>query len=414
MKASSVAGTEQKQTGIHPKHRGISNLLAFALLPLSGFATDVYLPSLPGMATDLQVSGIQVQFTITIFLVSYGISQLFIGSILDSYGRYRTGLVSLFVFALVSLVAATTHSIYMIYAMRVVQGITVGAVVAGKRAFFVDLYTGDKLKSYLGLFSIIWSTGPIIAPFVGGYLQTLFGWRANFYFLTGLGAGLGILEYFFSGETLPQRTPFRIKRVVNIYKDMLTTLPFVLGITMLGLSYAMVMVCNMTAPFIIEHHLQFNAVTTGYCSLILGFAWMVGGFISKATIRHPFFRKLTVNTALQLFFVLAMLLCMQYADNLYALVGFAFMVHVGAGYTFNNYMTFSMTRFPQNAGIASGLTGGLTFLMVSGLSYSIANLFPAQDGRNLGLSYLLLVVMVIVVLFLAKRISQEARKPAMA
>lgn len=90
------------------------------------------------------------------------------------------------------------------------------------------------------------------------------------------------------------------------------------------------------------------------------------------------------------------------------------MVHVGAGYTFNNYMTFSMTRFPQNAGIASGLTGGLTFLMVSGLSYSIANLFPAQDGRNLGLSYLVLVVMVIVVLFLAKRSSEEARKPAMA
>ena len=414
MKASSVAGTEQQQTGIHPKHRGISNLLAFALLPLSGFATDVYLPSLPGMATDLQVSGIQVQFTITIFLVSYGISQLFIGSILDSYGRYRTGLVSLFVFALASLVTATTHSIYMIYAMRVVQGITVGTVVAGKRAFFVDLYTGDKLKSYLGLFSIIWSTGPIIAPFVGGYLQTLFVWRANFYFLTGLGAGLGILEYFFSGETLPQRTPFRIKRVVNIYKDMLTTLPFVLGITMLGLSYAMVMVCNMTAPFIIEHHLQLNAVTTGYCSLILGFAWMVGGFISKATIRHPFFRKLTVNTGLQLFFVLAMLLCMPFADNIYALVGFAFMVHVGAGYTFNNYMTFSMTRFPQNAGIASGLTGGLTFLMVSGLSYSIANLFPAQDGRNLGLSYLVLVVMVIVVLFFAKRSSEEARKPAMA
>jgi MFS family permease len=414
MKTGHSPVRDQQQPGIKPQYRGISNFLAFALLPLSGFATDIYLPSLPGMAADLRVGGIQVQFTITLFLLSYGISQLFIGSILDSYGRYRTGLVSLFLFALASIMIATTHDLAMIYAMRVVQGITVGAVVAGKRAFFVDLYTGDKLKNYLGLFSIIWSTGPIIAPFVGGYLQTIFGWRANFYFLAVLGAGLGTLEFLFSGETLPQRTPFQLKRVVSIYRDMLTTVPFILGISMLGLSYAMVMVCNMTAPFIIEHHLQLNAVTTGYCSLVLGFAWMTGGFISKATIRYPFFRKLAVNTSLQLLFILLMLVCLQFADNLYLLVGFAFAVHVGAGYTFNNYMTFSMTRFPQNAGIASGLTGGLTFLMVSGLSYTIVNFFPAQDGRNLGFSYLSLALMVIIVLLLAKRSAQENKQPAMA
>lgn len=407
MNSTTTVAPGQWTKSIKPQHRGISNILAFALLPLSGFATDIYLPSLPGMATDLQVSGIQVQFTITIFLISYGISQLFIGSILDSYGRYFTGLASLFVFALASIAIATTHSIHIIYLMRVVQGITVGFVVAGKRAFFVDLYTGDKLKNYLGLFSIIWSTGPIIAPFVGGYLQTLFGWRANFYFLAVLGGVLALLEFMYSGETLPQRTPFRLKRVINIYKGMLTHLPFVLGIIMLGLSYAIVMVCNMTAPFIIEHHLRFDAVTTGYCSLVLGLAWMAGGFISKATIRYPFFRKLAINISLQVLFILAMLLCLQLADNLYSLVGFAFAVHVGAGYTFNNYMTFSMTRFPQNAGIASGLTGGFTFLTVSGLSYVIINILPAKDGYHLALSYLVLSVLVIAVFLLAKRVSGE-------
>jgi MFS family permease len=412
MNSTSSLAPKQWTKSIKPQHSNISNILAFALLPLSGFATDIYLPSLPGMAVDLQVSGVQIQFTITLFLISYGISQLFIGSILDSYGRYNTGLASLVVFALASIIIATTHSINIIYLMRMVQGITVGFVVAGKRAFFVDLYTGDKLKNYLGLFSIIWSTGPIIAPFVGGYLQTLFGWRANFYFLAVLGGGLALLEFIFSGETLPQRTPFQLKCVINIYKGMLTTIPFVLGITMLGLSYAMVMVCNMTAPFIIEHHLQLNAVTTGYCSLILGFAWMVGGFISKATISHPFFRKLAVNTGLQTFFVLTMLLCLQWVDNLWSLVGFAFAVHIGAGYTFNNYMTFSMTRFPQNAGIASGLTGGLTFLMVSALSYIIVNCFPARDGHNLALSYLMLSVLVIGVLLLAKKSTAASNKAA--
>ncbi|WP_276483697.1 MFS transporter [Paraflavitalea pollutisoli] len=403
MNSSSTLVPGQWAKHIKPQNSGIANFLAFALLPLSGFATDIYLPSLPGMATDLQVGPVQVQFTITIFLISYGLSQLFIGSILDSYGRYNSSLASLAVFTLASITAAMTHSIEMIYAMRVIQGVTVGFVVAGKRAFFVDLYTGDKLKNYLGMFSIIWSTGPIIAPFVGGYLQTLYGWRANFWFLAVLGGLLCIAEYLFSGETLPQRSPFKLKRVMNVYREMITHLPFVLGIALMGLSYAMVMVANMTAPFIIEHHLQFDAVTTGYCSLILGLAWMVGGFISKAVIHIPFFRKLGVNITLQALLVLIMIPTVRYFDNIYALVLFAFAVHVGAGFTFNNYMTFSMTRFPKNAGVASGLTGGFVFLCVSGLSYGIINVFPASDGMHLALSYGILSALVIVVIILAKR-----------
>ena len=385
---SAVIRTNKRITA---RHQGIANLLAFAMLPLSGFATDIYLPSLPAMASDMHVGSLQVQLTITLFLISYGMSQLFIGSILDSYGRYSISLVSLLIFALASLTIAVTHNIYIIYGMRIIHGITVGIVVAGKRAYFVDLFTGDRLKNYLSLFSIIWSTGPIVAPFVGGYLQTIFGWQANFYVLALVTLLFALLEFIFSGETLPQPTAFQLKRVIGIYGDMLRTAPFILGITMMGLAYSMVMVYNMTGPFIIEHHLRLNAVTAGYCSLILGAAWMVGGFIGKATIKRPFFRKLTVNNSLQILFALAMLASTRLVDNLYSLVVFAFIIHVGAGYTFNNYMTFSMTRFPKNAGIASGLTGGLTFMIVSAMSYGIVNILPARDERILGYSYLVLI-----------------------
>lgn len=407
MNSSTQMAPQQWAKTIKPQNLNIANFLAFALLPLSGFGTDIYLPSLPGMAVDLQVSAVQVQFTITIFLISYGISQLFIGSILDSYGRYMSGLGALVVFTMSSIVVALTSSIEMIYAMRVVQGVTVGFAVAGKRAFFVDLYTGTKLKHYLGMFSIIWSTGPIIAPFVGGYMQTLYGWRANFWFLAILGGVLAIAEFIFSGETLPKRTPFQIKRVLGIYKEILSHLPFVLGVVLLGLSYAMVMVCNMTAPFVIEHHFQFDAVTTGYCSLILGFAWMVGGFISKAVVNHAFFRKLFVNIALQSLIIIAMIITLHFFENIYVMVAFAFLVHAGAGFTFNNYMTFSMTRFPKNAGVASGLTGGFTFLLVSAFSYGIINVLPAKDGLHLGWSYALLSLLVIAVVLLAKKHTKD-------
>ncbi|AOM78472.1 MFS transporter [Pedobacter steynii] len=396
-----------KTKEIKEGHQGIATLLAFALLPLSGFATDIYIPSLPTMAGEMQVSSIQVQLTLSIFLISYGISQLFIGSVLDSFGRYKAGLVSLLIFAVASLVIAVTHNIYLIYLMRVIHGLTVGAIVVAKRAYFVDVFTGDKLKHYLSLFSIIWSTGPIVAPFVGGYLQTVFGWESNFYFLAGFALVFAVLELIYSGETLVHFTEFRFRKIVDIYVNMIKTASFTLGIVMLGLAYCMVMVYNMTGPFIIEHHLNLTPVIAGYSSLVLGFAWMVGGFIGKATINKPFFSRLVVNVTLQLVFVILMMISLQFVTNLYSLIFFAFIIHVGAGYTFNNYFTFCLGKFPKNAGIAGGLTGGITYVIVSFLSYGIVNIVPAKDEGNLSYSYLILILLSIIVMFFIFRMNKK-------
>lgn len=389
-----------KQSYIKEKNKGFATILAFALIPLSGFATDIYIPSLPTMAGEMNVSNVQVQLTLSIFLISYGIAQLFVGSILDSFGRYKICLYSLLVFAVASIVIATTHNIYLIYLMRVIHGLSVGAIVVAKRAYFVDLFTGDKLKHYLSLFSIIWSTGPIIAPFVGGYLQTAFGWESNFYFLAGFAFVFAVLEFFFSGETLKHFTDFQLKKIANIYIDMIKTTSFTLGIVMLGLAYCMVMVYNMTGPFIIEHGLKYSPIVAGYSSLILGFAWMVGGFIGKATINKPFFRRLMINALLQVVFVVTMVVSLNFISNLYSLIFFAFMIHIGAGFTFNNYFTFCLSKFPKNAGIAGGLTGGITYVIVSFLSYGVVNLFPAKDEKNLSFSYLVMIILSVFVMFL--------------
>jgi multidrug resistance protein len=386
------------------QNQGVATILAFALIPLSGFATDIYIPSLPTMARDLQVGSIEVQLTLSLFLISYGVSQLFVGSFLDSFGRYKPSLYALAIFAISCIIVATSHNIWVIYLMRIIHGLTVGVIVVSKRAYFVDVFKGEKLKHYLSLFTIIWSAGPIVAPFVGGYLQTSFGWQSNFYLLAGMAILLGILELIYSGETLVHVTEFHLDKIVSIYKNMLSTASFSLGVVMLGLAYCMVMIYNMTGPFIIEYHLQLSPVIAGYSSLVLGFAWMVGGFIGKATINRPFHKKLAINLFLQLLFVLLMLFSLQWISNLYSMVIFAFLIHIGAGYTFNNYFTYCLGKFPKNAGIAGGLTGGITYVIVSFLSYGIVNIIPAKDERNLSWSYLILILLSGVVMFVIFRI----------
>ena len=389
------------------KNQRISTVLAFALLPLSGFATDIYIPSLPSMSADMNISSIQVQLTLTVFLISYGTSQLFLGSILDSYGRYKFSMGALLVFILASMVIAITKNIYIIYAMRVIHGITVAMIVVAKRAYFVDVYEGDRLKHYLSMFTIIWSAGPIVAPFLGGYFQTTFGWQSNFYFLAAIAFVIAILETIYSGETIRHRTEFHLKKIAGLYAEMIKTTTFSLGILMLSFAYSMVIMYNMTGPFIIEHHFSFTPIVAGYCSLILGFAWMVGGFIGRALIHRPFFGKLFVNILLQLLSVVLMIVSINFVNNIYAMVFFAFVIHVGAGFTYNNYFTYCLGRFPKNAAMSGGLTGGMVYVILSLLTYIVVAVIPAKDVYNLSYSYLVFVLFSVIVMFILFRLNRN-------
>src|SRR6478735_4782057 len=97
---------------------GWNTFFALSLIPLSGFAMDVYIPSLPDMATQLHASPSAIQLTLSIFIVSYGISQFLVGALVDRYGRYLPNLASMLVFSVASFVIAYSHNLQTIYAMR--------------------------------------------------------------------------------------------------------------------------------------------------------------------------------------------------------------------------------------------------------------------------------------------------------
>jgi MFS family permease len=118
----------------------------------------------------------------------------------------------------------------MIYAMRVVQGILSAFAIVAKRAFFVDVYEGEERRQYLSLMTIVWSAGPIVAPFIGGYLQEHFGWQSNFYLLAVYSGVIGVLEFLFSGETIRKKTAFNGRNLLRNFKEMIATPDFFLGL----------------------------------------------------------------------------------------------------------------------------------------------------------------------------------------
>lgn len=389
---------------IKEKNRGIATVLSFALIPLTGLATDVYLPSLPSMAADLHVSAGAIQNTLLVFLVSAGLSQLFVGSLLDSFGRFRISMAALLLFSLASFVIANTHSLTVLIAMRAVHGITVAVIVVAKRAYFLDTFEGEKLKNYTSLFSIVWATAPIVAPFVGGYLQTAFGWHGSFYFLGFFTLAIMVLDLIFGGESLKTFSPFKPAAILSTYGSMLKTKDYGMALFIMGLSYGLLLIYGMTSPFIIEHLYHFSAIITGYSSLLSGVALMAGGIISKSIIHKSLDKKIPVVMSLQAIVAAGMIVVSTfYLSNIYTLLVFVMLLNVGAGFIFNNLFSYALGRFHGHGGIVSGLTGGSLFVITSILSYGSVNVFSIKNQSALSVAYLVFVLLGVISFMLFQR-----------
>jgi MFS family permease len=395
-----------KSNTITESNRKRATILAFALVPLSGLATDIYLPSFPNMALSFKVGASSIQYTIICFLLSYGIAQLFVGSIIDSFGRYRINLASLLVFALSSFVIVFTTDIHIVYLMRVVQGITTAFIIVGKRAFFVDVYTGEKRRHYTSMLSIVWATAPIMAPFFGGYLQKSFGWQSNFVVLGIYGVIMFLLELIYSGESINVKHPFHPKAIFKVYNTLISSADFTFGIVVLGVCFGTLMIFSMSAPFIVEHLFHLSSVATGYCALLSGTSIFIGGILGKTLKFGSLSKKLILANITQLVLIGLMYVLTPVYTSLPFLMMFVVLINIICGFIYNLFFTYCLTRFPLNAGVASGLTSGGSYLVTSFVTSVLFGFIAIKDPSSLALGYLVFGLLITgLLLFLRKKLA---------
>ncbi len=180
------------------------------------------------------------------------------------------------------------------------------------------------------------------------------------------GAVLLVLELIYSGETVVTKQKLAIGNVVHIYKTMLKTKEYSIGVIILGISYAMVMVFAMSMPFIVENQLHLSPVVTGYCALASGVAIFFGGLLSKKWVDKSLYKKLWFANGIQLMIALGMIFSGGSTIQLMLMMGLAVIIHFWQGFTYNAYFTFSLTRFPEYAATSSGLASGGSYLIFFG------------------------------------------------
>jgi DHA1 family bicyclomycin/chloramphenicol resistance-like MFS transporter len=240
-------------TGARPGRRLGVLIVLGALSGIGPLSMDMYLPSTPGIASDLHAGQSLVQLTMSACLAGLAVGQLVAGPLSDSLGRRRPLLAGLAAFVVMSLACAAAPDIGVLIAFRFLQGMAGAAGIVLSLAMVRDLYEGPDVARILGSLTLVSGLAPVLAPVIGGQLLRVTTWRGVFGVLAGTGLVLLAGSWRLPETVGPsRRSPPRFGRLLTDSRTLLRDRQFAANAVAVALGTAALITYISAAPFIVE------------------------------------------------------------------------------------------------------------------------------------------------------------------
>jgi DHA1 family bicyclomycin/chloramphenicol resistance-like MFS transporter len=248
---------------------------------VSILSTDLYTPSLPHLQAVFATDAEQVQLTMSLNMFGFALAQLVLGPLSDRVGRRPVLLAGMLGFALASLGCALAGSIEALIAARVLQGVTACAEAVVGYAVVRELYDEAGAVRVLGAYGMAIALAPAIGPVLGGHMHVLFGWRSNFFLLTGLILLVAFLIWRNLPETLRQPDPgaLRPARILRGYLTLLTDGIFMAYVLVSGLVIAALFAMVTAFPFLFIERMGVRTEDYGYYYAAIVLAYFFGSLL---------------------------------------------------------------------------------------------------------------------------------------
>ena len=357
------------------------------LVMLGPFSVDTYLPSFPAIQREFAVTPLEVQQTLTAYLVAFAMMTLFHGALSDSFGRRPVILACLAIYVLGSIGCTFAQSFPQLLFFRGAQGFSAGVGWVVGRAIVRESFPGHDAQRLLSLITMIFGLAPALAPVIGGWLQGAFGWRAVFAFLTLYGTLQLAVCWRALPETHPRekRQPFAPAPLFRVYLKLARSPQLTLLCLAVAFNFAGFFLYVAAAPAVIYGLL---GLTERHFPVLFvpGVAGVMFGAFLSNRMAGRVSRQRTVRTGYLVMFGAAAFNVGYHALYPAALpwtvlpyAGYA----VGMALAAPSMQLLVLDLFPQNSGTASSLQG-FTFALVT--SFTAALVAPLLSGSGLTLA----------------------------
>ena len=336
-------------------------LLLGVLSAFGPFVVDLYLPSLPQLASFFETSASMTQLTLTTAMIGLAVGQLLLGPLSDKFGRKIPLIISLVIYIISTVLIVYAPNIESMIVLRVIQGLSSAGSVVISRAVATDLYRGREMTRFFGLLMTINGIAPIISPILGSLLLEYISWKGVFVFL----ALIGVVVLFFcfrlkeslSVENRLQGSIFATFSTFGVIIKNRLFMSYV-GIEsfLLGAMFAYI----AASPFILQSFYGLSAFIFSLCFGANGAALVIGANIGGKLPNRQALAIGVLAFVVAALYTIAVLIIQPHW--LFVEIGFFAMLLL-MGITFPAISTLAMESERQYAGSASALLGFAPFFL---------------------------------------------------
>jgi DHA1 family bicyclomycin/chloramphenicol resistance-like MFS transporter len=347
---------------LRPGTFALTALLA-GLSAVGPLTTDMYLPSLPDIARQLGASSAQVQLTISAYLIGFAAGQIIYGPVSDRHGRKPVLIAAIALYSVASLACALSTSIEMLIVARAFQALGGSGGIVLTRAIVRDIYSGAHAGRELSVIGSVMALAPVLAPVLGGLIQTGFGWRMTFLALVGAGCAGAAVVWALLPETLNNRSaePVSLPSMLRSYRIIGRNQAYLAYLSITSASYAGLFAWISGSAFVLQDLYGLAPFDFGVAFALGSVGYMAGSAIAA---------RLVIRLGLDGVLGLGGCACAAGGLAMIGAVGLGFVSSMslvlpmavylaGLGMVLPQGIAGAMTPFPERAGAASSLFGFL-------------------------------------------------------
>jgi DHA1 family bicyclomycin/chloramphenicol resistance-like MFS transporter len=333
--------------------------LLTAMTAIGPVTLNILVPALPRLATVLEADIGTVQLTLSLFLLSLAGAQLVLGALSERFGRRPVVLAGLVLATLASFAAIAAPSAGWLVAARVAQALGAATGIVVGRAIIRDLYSRDRAAAMLGLVTTAMVLGPMLAPAIGGVLDTAFGWRAIFVFVALLTLTVLLWAVWDLPETRPERPPGP-SMLGRDCRALAASAPFIGYVLAIALGTIPFFAFIGGGPHVVVSIMGRSSAEYGFWFMVTSAGYMSGNFIASRISQQIGAPRMVMAGLL----LEAAGGCVMVAVTFFIPAGGPaviflpqLLVSVGNGIMMPNAMAGAVSVRPDAAGTASGIVG---------------------------------------------------------
>ncbi|MCD6075430.1 MAG: Permease of the major facilitator superfamily, partial [Rhodospirillales bacterium] len=343
------------------------------------------------------------------------IGQAIVGPLADRFGRRPVLLTGIAIFCMSTALSAWAADIWVLIALRFIQGLCAftGRIVI--RAVIRDMYSREMGARMMSYTTMIGTMIPIFGPIIAGQLLLLFGWQSVFLFMSAFGFLVFTLVWFNLKETLAQKDEHAIRPFVILgnFADFLRNRTFLVYAVLAFLpTMGLIAFITASAPVLIGT----RGLNAGEFSLAFALVMATNTAASFANAqllrRWGFDRMIFTGTAIcTLMGALMLALALGGIETTAAIIGPMMIFMVGSVFITNQALISAVMPFPERAGAASSLVGIMQGFFSATLVSFALGFFPENTAIPMA-SVLLFAGACATLLYLSSARSTPAKKPA--